>query len=1038
MKKLILTIIMVIIAMSISSLINEKDLLAKTSSIDFDFTSADSIKGFDVKNGNLTWKDGEVRYTLNGDKSCLTTCQINVPKGTRYSALLSVRNTVVIRLKNSTESTKIKLSFITSSDGTYDDEKSKEFDVKAQSDYLTYYFNLSDIKGAKDYLRGIRIEPLGADSGDIYIKSISFERENKIIEYAGSIDSCITDGKVITIKGTVGNEYNGKTVTIYESPVYNYTQSISGLTKLSETTVKDGKFVVEIPYMNENVTRLSTLFIAAINKIPVAPWFCVENYTDFMKNPYEFSLKATEVSVTEERFGAKGDSYTNDNIAIQKAIDYVSEHGGGRVVIPGDRTNPYGRRYIITNIKMKNNVELHIEEGAVLWQSPRISDYAYKVALGHDVNLPGINWAHAASCHNLPMIQGDQVSNVKITGKGIIRSSDIGSENLDGVSYNSLVVNCDNTIHLVPIGFYKCTGVEIRDVTLKRTNNYHINMRACKNVYIANVFMDEVGCVGGDGISATVGTKNMIIDRCFLYTNDDAVTICSTYNDPRGLSWWFAQPNGDNCIDNLIVRHCNLYGGHGITFITWGTDNPDLSKQEIKNITVYDNILNGGVSSIGSWGDNPYYGGPFNGLETDDYSPVKCVRFYDNIYMKDTDISPVKGTDIITDCGMHSSKDFLYGGFERTNSEKGWITGLSNWQYDKDTDVGTVKRSTVEKGKSGYVGFIKSKGRLYQGLYMVEGQHVFSAEVYLKTKSQARLFVIDSLSGKLIAEKKIKSSKSFKNVSLSFECDTKIDCYIGIELLNDGIAYIDNCKVTSQIIEYPQYFIVDFDENSFDCFEYPRWKKINKDNNTYISLPSYVSGVFKIQPNYVYKDCEISCSIMLNSVNSKIDANFGFSLRRNNGGNDQYDIHYNPITKTINIRRYENGSQTTLYSKSFAMKTDEWYSLKVIIEGGKIDLFINNELLKSVIDESPLPEGEAFICTYNSAISIDDIKFAKIGGGIDEDWRKNIGKNTDVPGKTIALQKNNIGMTIITVVMAVLALSIVGYVILTVKKERNK
>lgn len=99
MKKLILTIIMVIIAMSISSLINEKDLLAKTSSIDFDFTSADSIKGFDVKNGNLTWKDGEVRYTLNGDKSCLTTCQINVPKGTRYSALLSVRNTVVIRLK---------------------------------------------------------------------------------------------------------------------------------------------------------------------------------------------------------------------------------------------------------------------------------------------------------------------------------------------------------------------------------------------------------------------------------------------------------------------------------------------------------------------------------------------------------------------------------------------------------------------------------------------------------------------------------------------------------------------------------------------------------------------------------------------------------------------------------------------------------------------------------------------------------------------------------------------------------------------------
>lgn len=99
-------------------------------------------------------------------------------------------------------------------------------------------------------------------------------------------------------------------------------------------------------------------------------------------------------------------------------------------------------------------------------------------------------------------------------------------------------------------------------------------MRTCEQIYVGNVEMKEVTCAGGDGISATVGTKRMMIDRCVLFTNDDAVTICSTYNDPRGLAWWHANPDGDNCIDELTVAHSNLHGGHGITFITWGTDAP--------------------------------------------------------------------------------------------------------------------------------------------------------------------------------------------------------------------------------------------------------------------------------------------------------------------------------------------------------------------------------------------------------------------------------------------------------------------------------
>lgn len=64
-----------------------------------------------------------------------------------------------------------------------------------------------------------------------------------------------------------------------------------------------------------------------------------------------------------------------------------------------------------------------------------------------------------------------------------------------------------------------------------------------------------------------------------------------------------AKPDTDNSIRNIRVSHSCISGGHGLTFIPWGTDNPDLSKQEITDIVAYDNIISGGYS-VGTWCDN--------------------------------------------------------------------------------------------------------------------------------------------------------------------------------------------------------------------------------------------------------------------------------------------------------------------------------------------------------------------------------------------------------------------------------------------------
>lgn len=69
-------------------------------------------------------------------------------------------------------------------------------------------------------------------------------------------------------------------------------------------------------------------------------------------------------------FGALGDSSKLDNEAIQKAIDHVSQLGGGTIFIPPGN-------YLIAPINLKSNITLYIEKGATLHASTNFDDYPY-------------------------------------------------------------------------------------------------------------------------------------------------------------------------------------------------------------------------------------------------------------------------------------------------------------------------------------------------------------------------------------------------------------------------------------------------------------------------------------------------------------------------------------------------------------------------------------------------------------------------------------------------------------------------------------
>ena len=216
-------------------------------------------------------------------------------------------------------------------------------------------------------------------------------------------------------------------------------------------------------------------------------------------------------------------------------------------------------------------------------------------------------------------------------------------------------------------------------------------------------------------------------------------------------------------------------------------------------------------------------------------------------------------------------------------------------------------------------------------------------------------------------------------------------------------------------------------------FDYYNWDSLEENDNTYICLPLSFTGIDKLELDYDYTDMDVMFDVRLDSVNSEIDANFGVSLRR---GNDQYDIHYKPISRVVNIRRVEGGSSKILFSEPYTMENGCWYQVKVVIEGGKPELYIDDVLTASVLDEDPLPEGEAFICTFNNSIACDNIKFARIGGGIDEDPRKNIkigGMDANKGGGI----KTPLPLYIAGGILAVLVAGGVFYVAVTGKKYKK-
>jgi len=284
---------------------------------------------------------------------------------------------------------------------------------------------------------------------------------------------------------------------------------------------------------------------------------------------------------------------------IQNVIDELSRLGGGKAIIPKGEWHT-GR------ISLKNNVNLHFEDGAILRFSTDVKDYQPAVF----TRVESMEVMSLAAC-----IYANNQENIAITGNGRLIGP-YGGE-IKKRSYTKPIESlvdlnkpAEKRIHdgsvedwIFPPKFISpinCKKVYLEGISLENTAFWNIVPVYCDNVIIRGVSVNSVGIPRGDGINID-SSKNVLIEYCSLSTGDDALTMKSGRGDD-GLKV-------NKATENVVVRYCLVLKGHG--GITCGSETAGT----IRNLYVHDCVFDGTVVGIlfktrrprGGGGENLYY-----------------------------------------------------------------------------------------------------------------------------------------------------------------------------------------------------------------------------------------------------------------------------------------------------------------------------------------------------------------------------------------------------------------------------------------------
>lgn len=268
-------------------------------------------------------------------------------------------------------------------------------------------------------------------------------------------------------------------------------------------------------------------------------------------------------------YGAKADDKTDCLPAIKSAIDACNKAGGGSVIIPA------GTYFVKGPIHLKSNVNLHLDDNAIIKFSTNDDDYLPLVLTRYE-GVELMNYS--------PLIYAYGQTNIAVTGKGTFdgqadndhwwnwvgkkefgwkegmpKQSDKENEPklmlmaAQGVPVEDRVFGKGHYMRPTMIEFYNCKNILIQGVTVINAPFWLLHPTLCENVMVDGVTTNSLG-PNNDGCDPE-SCKNVIIKNCSFTDGDDCIAIKSGRDaDGRRIN----VPS-----KNIIVQDCQMKDGHG-------------------------------------------------------------------------------------------------------------------------------------------------------------------------------------------------------------------------------------------------------------------------------------------------------------------------------------------------------------------------------------------------------------------------------------------------------------------------------------------
>jgi polygalacturonase len=307
------------------------------------------------------------------------------------------------------------------------------------------------------------------------------------------------------------------------------------------------------------------------------------------------------VSITD--YGAVGDGIAMNTAAINNAIEAIAKKGGGRVIIPPGL-------WLTGPILMKSNVDLHLEQGAVVVFSPNIDD------------TPFIRRAGSSSYSRMSLIYGEQLNNIAITGKGVFNGNGqywhpVKKEKLPPNQWKKLVesggaVSKDGTLWMPSqaaldapkylenlraqkkkldsadyvatkeyvrpdlLVFYDCSTILIDGPVFVNSPKFTVHPTQCSDVIIRNMSLNnEWWAQNGDGIDLS-SCRNVLVYNNVVNAGDDG--ICVKPGVPN------RKTKDLPACENIIIADCIVYHAHG-GFVIGSESYGNARNINVRNLT---------------------------------------------------------------------------------------------------------------------------------------------------------------------------------------------------------------------------------------------------------------------------------------------------------------------------------------------------------------------------------------------------------------------------------------------------------------------